>query len=515
MNNRKKFFINGILLTIVGIAVRSVAISFNSFISKTIGAEGMGLYSLIGTVYSFAVTFATSGISLTVTRLVSSAIGEGREREVKGILSSAVKYALIFSATATLTLFFAAEYFAVVTLSDSRAELPLRILSASLIPLALASVFSGYFVGVKRVGRNAAAQVICQAFKIFTTAILVVKFSGGGVLSGTVVLCVGTTLTELSVFLVLFIQFIYDKRKKLPKEKGQERHFHSVSSMALPLAVSAYIRSALLMLEHTLIPKRLVDRGESHSMALSSYGILHGMAVPMLLYPMAPLSSFAGLLVPEFAEGFARREYSRMRRVANEALNTTLVYAIFAAVILFMFSEELGYLVYGSYDAGYYIAVMAPVVPIMYLDHVADSILKGIGEHVYSMWVNISDSLLSVILVWVLIKKMGIGGYALVIVVMEGYNFILSAKRLYKRIRFKISIFKSIVIPAVSAFLSALLSNRLFNISGETSSPVWLFLRILFTAAVFIGSYTVFKGLAEVFSLKRKNANKSCQITDG
>ena len=503
MNNRKKFFINGIMLTVVGIAIRSVAIIFNSFVSKSIGPEGMGLFSLIGTVYGFAVTFATSGISLTVTRLVSSAIGEKRENEVKGILASSITYALIFSIAASLTLFFGAEYFASVTLSDTRAALPLRILSFSLVPLATASVFSGYFIGVKRVGKNATAQVLCQIFKIFTTAVLVMKFAGGGVVSGTVVLCVGSTLTELSVFLVLFIQFVIDKRKKLPSEKSKLRHFHSVSSMALPLALSAYIRSALLMLEHSLIPKRLVDRGESHTAALSQYGILHGMAVPMLLYPMATLSSFAGLLIPEFSEGFARGEYKRMTRVANEALNTTLVYAIFSSVTLFIFSEELGYLVYSSYGAGHYIALMAPVVPIMYLDHVADSILKGIGEHVYSMWVNISDSLLSVILVWVLIKEIGIGGYALVIVVMEGYNFILSAKRLYKRIKFKIFIGKSVVIPIISSLASASLSKHLFKISGETSIPVWLFLRIIFLAVVFIGIYTILKSIIDFLELRK------------
>ena len=90
MTNRKRFFMNGILLTAVGIAIRSVSLGFNSYVTHSIGAEGIGLFTLISTVYAFAVTFATSGISLTVTRLVSSAIGEGREGEVKGILRSSV-----------------------------------------------------------------------------------------------------------------------------------------------------------------------------------------------------------------------------------------------------------------------------------------------------------------------------------------------------------------------------------------------------------------------------------------
>ena len=115
---------------------------------------------------------------------------------------------------------------------------------------------------------------------------------------------------------------------------------------------------------------------------------------------MSTLTSFSGLLVPEFAESEGAGARGRMSRIASESMNMTLTYSVAAAVLLYLFGEELGYAVYGSYHAGYYICMLSLVVPIMYLDHVTDSILKGIGEQVYSMWVNITDSILSVVLVW-------------------------------------------------------------------------------------------------------------------
>ncbi len=509
MTNRRRFFLNGILLTLVGLAIRSVSLGFNSFITQAVGAEGIGLFTLIGTVYSFAVTFATSGISLTVTRTVSAAIGEGRECEIKGILRSAICYALIFSVFASAVLFLGAPYFASNVLADGRCVIPLRILSASLVPIALSSVFSGYFVGVKRVARNAVVQVLGQVFKILITVSLVLNFAHLGVTAATVALCLSTSLTETSVFLVAFVQFLVDRHRNLSGDISRENHFGNVSKMALPLAVSAYIRSALLTLEHILIPKRLRDRGESHRESLASYGVLHGMALPMLLYPMSPLTSFSGLLVPEFSESLARREDKRLRRMASEALNTTLCYSIASMTIVFLFSEELGYVVYKSYDAGRYIAMMAPVLPIMYLDHVADSMLKGIGEHVYSMWVNISDSLLSVVLVWVLIPRLGIEGYAVVIIVMEGYNFILSASRLYTKIKFKIQILKYLVLPLISAFAAAFISKRIFVKCGSMTAPVWLFFEILFAVCSFLTIYLLSSRLLRALrcvKLKREKA---------
>ena len=67
----RRFFLNAVLLGATTIFMRSVAVVFNAYVSGKIGAEGMGLYSLITSVYGFAVTLATSGVSLAVIRLVS------------------------------------------------------------------------------------------------------------------------------------------------------------------------------------------------------------------------------------------------------------------------------------------------------------------------------------------------------------------------------------------------------------------------------------------------------------
>lgn len=487
MNRRKEFFKSGITLTAVGLSLRTVGMLFGAFVTRTIGAEGVGLYTVIMTVYAFAITFATSGISLTVTRLVAGAVGEGRGYEIGKILRAAVLYSLAFSAFSTLLLFIFADVLSVILLSELRAAVSLRILALSLIPVSLCSVFSGYFVGVKRVRFNATAQVISQLFKIAVTVVLVLKLSEGGALSCVMALCIGTTVTELCTLLLVFFEYVFDRRKhgenKITEKGGRGK---DVLGAALPLAVSAYFRSVLTTAEHILIPKRLMSRGEGSSEAYAHYGVLHGMALPVVLYPMAPLSSFSGLLVPEFAEDSAGGNKKRMERVASEALNTTLTYAALASVFLFCFSEELGYAIYGSYDAGKYIAVLAFIVPIMYLDHVTDGILKGIGEQVYSMWVNITDALLSLVLVYFLIPPLGIFGYAVVIVVMEGYNFLASAARLGKRIKIRLDIISSALIPAAAAVFAAELTNFLMpGIQGK-GFAFWLVLKMVLALAAFV-----------------------------
>ena len=504
MTEAKRFFKSGMLLTLVGLAMRTVAMFFGAFISRTVGAEGTGIYTLVMTVYSFAITLATSGISLTVTRLVASAIGAGEGEKVGGVLRGAFIFSLFFGILATVGLFFGAELIGNVILSDDRTVISLRVLAFSLVPASIASALSGYFVGVKRVGFNAAASIFCQFVKIILTVALVTYLSPYGIVPSVIGLCIGITLTEILGFLLIFFEFLYDWNKNAKKSAAKTNQLPAVASTALPLAFSAYVRSVLLNIEHILIPKKLRERGEGASEAYAHYGILHGMALPLVTYPMSPLSSFSGLLVPEFAEDMGAGRQSRMNRVASKAFNTTLTYAIISAVFLFSFAEELGYIIYDSYEAGYYISTLAVVVPIMYLDHVTDSMLKGIGEQVFSMWVNITDSLLSVILVWILIPKMGIMGYAVVIIIMEGYNFLLSFLRLRRKIKFAITPIKSAIIPLMASLIASRFSHFVFNFGGSSIKPLWLVLKMIFALC------TVLFILA-IFDAKREFSNKKAK----
>ncbi len=506
MTKKTLFFENGILLTAVAIVARTVGIFFNAFVTKTVGAAGMGLFTLIMTVYGFAVTFATAGIGLAVTRLVAKAIGEKREREVPAVVKTCLFYALLFSLSAAAILFSLSSVIAKGALSDERAALPLRLLSLSLPFTALIVVIGGYFTAIRKVKRNAAVQVVTGGLKILITLFKIGKAAEGGTVAAVRFLCGLSTLFEAISAFVLVCLFLLDAPIRHRERDVARYPKRKVFALAFPLALSAYIRSALVTVEHILIPKCLEKFGQSTESALASYGVLHGMVVPLILYPMAALSSFAGLLIPEFAEAHAEKNNERMTKITERALGATIVFAVGVSVCLCYFSEELGYCVYHSYEAGYYTAVLCCVIPIMYLDHVTDAILKGIGEQVYSMWVNITDAALSVLLVLILLPKLGILGYAVVIAAMEGYNFLLSFLRLKKRIAFRLSLPSTVLPPLLAGACGTLLCRAVFKINGRATDGSLLLLKMIFTAAMFF----LFLWIFSLFSSRkfRKNGKK-------
>ena len=134
------------------------------------------------------------------------------------------------------------------------------------------------------------------------------------------------------------------------------------------------------------------------------------------------------------------------------------------AGILICFSEELGHALYSNDEAALYIRLLAPLVPVMYLDSTTDALLKGLGEQLYSMNVNIIDALLSVIAVYFTVPTFGINGYIVVIIVMELINFSLSATRMLNVSGMKVQIFSWVIKPIICIVAATLISRALITL---------------------------------------------------
>lgn len=453
-------------MTAVALLLRTIAVSFNVYISNKIGAEALGLYTLLGSVYSFALTFATSGINLTTTRMVSDALGENDPTKVRKSMTRCVVYAASFGLCASFLLFTFAEPLGLRALKDIRTVKSLKLLSVTLPLISVSSSFNGYFTAVRRVYKNAAVQIFEQMIHIAACVLLLEFLFATDMESSCVALVLGGALSEMLSFTVALILYVADKKKHIKKGKyltPNAQITKKMLSIALPLAFSAYFRSALLTIEHILIPSGIEKSGAKRSESLIAYGTLQSMVMPIVLFPSSLIQSFSSLLIPELAELKVQKNDIEIRYIASRVFHLALIFSIGVSGIMICFSHELGYAIYNSENAGTYIKLLAPVIPIMYLDSTVDAMLKGLGEQLYSMNVNIIDSLCSVFLVWILIPKMGIYGYIAMIIISEMFNATLSIIRLLSVSKMKIQVLKWIVKPLASVIASTYTSNWIFS----------------------------------------------------
>jgi len=451
----KRFFLNAIILTFVSLAMRLIALVFNVYVSNKIGAEAIGLFALISSVYGFALTVATSGINLASTRLCAEAISKNNQRELTLSMRKCIVFSLCFSIFAALAMLFGADYIGREWLDDTRTISALKILALTLPPIALSSAMSGYFTAVRRVYKSALTQFAGQGIKIFLTISLLTVFLPKGIEHACIALVLGGAFGEFISFSVMLSLWFIDKNKnKLKKEAdiNSSALTKRLLGISLPVALSAYARSALVTIEHILIPVGLRKYGATKETALASYGILHSMVLPITLFPAAVLASFSSLIIPEITECNTLKNDVEIKYISSRVYQFSLAFAIGVCGIILCFSNQLSAAIYpnSKFEVARYLRYIAPLIPVMYIDSATDAILKGLGQQVYCMNVNIIDALLSVVLVLILIPRMGIIGYVITIYFTELINASLSIARLLKIGKMKLRFFKWLISPVIA-----------------------------------------------------------------
>ena len=130
---KKTLFIkNAAILTASSLILRFAGIVFKVWLASAIGAEGIGLYQLVFSVYVLASTFATSGICTAVTRLVADELAIGSRQGTLKILRRGIFITLCFAAMTIAALLLFGDFIAVTLLGDTRAAPSIKILSLSL-----------------------------------------------------------------------------------------------------------------------------------------------------------------------------------------------------------------------------------------------------------------------------------------------------------------------------------------------------------------------------------------------
>lgn len=498
IKEKQRYFYNALLLTAVAFLMRTVSVSFNVYVSNRVGAEAMGLLSLVGSVYGFAVTLATSGIHLATVRTVSEEEARHGEEGGRRALGACLRYAAFFGGLATLLLFLLARPLGLFVLKDKRTVRALFMLSFTLLPVAICTVMNGYFTAVRRAFKNAAVQVMVEGAKISATGYLLLIISPKTTEGCVLAILLGGAVAEALSLLLNAVLFLFESKKKSPRKEKKRAEKIGVATIALPVAISAYARSGLLAIEHILIPRGLIRFGSGNSAALSAYGTLNSMALPLLLYPAALLTSFSSLLIPEITRHHAAKNNVEIRYIAGRVYQMTLLFSIGAGGIMMLLGGELGNVLYKSDEVAHFLLLLSPLVPIMYLDSATDAMLKGLGEQVYSMNVNILDALISVGAVALLVPRMGIAGYVVTIYITEILNAAFSVTRLLRVSNFRPRLTRLVVKPllavVVATRLAALLINR-FSLAAVTPSGVVLFLHILLAATLYIFALFLFGAL--------------------
>ena len=455
MSKIRSFAVNAGVLTLTSLSLGAAGVIYNAWLTRNLGSAGMGLFSLMMAVYRLSVTFASSGSGLAATRIVAEETAIGHGRGAAAAMRKTVLYALLFGFGGMALLYLFSGAAANGWVGDARAEEPFRILALSLPFVGVSAAFTGYFTAVMRVTPAAFAQIFEQLSQMAFTVAVFAVLKPDTLAKGCVLVAAGSSVSEAAAFLIFWILYRTDRRRH-PFAGGDPpkrlEMWRRVVGIAMPVGASAVLRSALSTVKHLLVPASLQRFGLTEEAALSSYGIVGGMVIPVLISPCAFLLGFSNLLVPEIARYKELGRKNSIFFVIGYTIRLTLIFSVAVAALLTVFSKELAVLLYGSEESAAYIRALGPLVIVMYLDSSVDGVLKGLGEQVAVVRINVVDTAICVVLVWLLVPLFGLRGYLMMIVISEIFNMILSAGRLVYVTGFHADMPRWAVVPFLGAF---------------------------------------------------------------
>ena len=465
---KRILLINALIITVTSFVFNTVGIAFRVFLSNRIGTEGMGLFQLIISIYMMATLFVVNGINIAVTRLVAEEGGRRSFSVSRALLIKAFSISFLFSIPAFLFLFFGAEYIGTKWLHDTRTIFSLKLLAVGMPFMGISSCIKGYFNAVSKLIRPAAAQAIELVIQIAVTMSILDYFLSGGLEYACAAIVLGITIAELSSCLFLLTMYWFKKSKsdgRLSEIFYLNRVLKKMLYIAVPVSASSLMRSSLKALENIMIPIGLEKFGHTRKLSLEEYGRIQGMVMPIIFFPASILIAFSSLLIPEVSEANALNHMKRVNYSVTRALQLTLLMSIMVSGIFFTFSESLGLSIYNSVECGKMMKILAPVVPLFYLDFVVDELLKGLNQQVSSLKYNLLEAVMRIIMIYYLIPIKGVLGYIFVIYASNILNTSLSIIRLLRvtkvHLRYLDWILKPILCISASDFIIMFLLNQI------------------------------------------------------
>lgn len=410
-----------IILTVTGFASRFIGFFYRIFLSRVFGAEGMGLYQLISPVLALTFSVTVSGIQTAISKFVASETTTHDYKASFRTLFIGFAMAMTLSFGCAFYIYSFSETIAVNFLFEPRTAPLLRIISLSIPMATVHSCINGYFYGIRKTSVPALTQLAEQVVRVGSVFLIFEAFRSRGYLPTINFAVVGLVIGE-SASMIVSLAAIYHRFYVLT---ASHRIFAKVKqgfavyiqdarqllTLALPLSLNRTLINFLQSVEAIYIPQRLQMYGYDTAKALSVYGVLTGMALPLILFPSAITNSISVLLLPIVSEAEAVDNQNTIKKAVRKSIKYCFILGFLCTAIFLISGRWAGKLLYDSRLAGSFIITLSFICPFMYIASTLNSILNGLGKTAYTFAFSMASLLFRLLFVFIAIPVFGIQGY--------------------------------------------------------------------------------------------------------
>ena len=474
LSEKKRAFLTGtLLLTAAGFLCRLLGFFYRIFLSRTIGAEGLGIYNMVHPVYGICFALCGGSIQTALSQYIAAHESQGRK-----VFRTGLTISMVLSGILAFLICQYPAWIASRILMEPRCAPYLPVMGLSLPFASFHACANGYCYGAQRSRVPAFSQVAEQVVRMSLVFLIAGKWAAEGTEITVRLAVYGHLIGEIGAasFNLLCLGLFPPQGRNM--ERAEESScLMPLMTLALPLMGNRLILNLLAGAEAVWIPNRLQMSGLSDAEAFSVYGILTSMALPFILFPSAITNSIAVLLLPSVAKDQAEGRTESISGSVSMALRYSLYMGILCIGIFVLFGCPLGISVFKEEQAGHCMQILAWLCPFLYLAATMGSILNGLGCTRTTFLQSVAAMLLRLVFVVAGIPLFGIYGYLCGMLISEIFLALAHLWSLKRRIPFTWNARDMIAKPAFFLFLATGIHYFIAGFLPTPSGTMPLFLK--------------------------------------
>lgn len=450
-----------IILTVTGCISRFIGFYYKVFLSRTIGAEGLGIYQLVFAVFALMIAISSAGIQTAISRSVA---GCRTERQAKGYLLAGLSVSILLSLLCILLIRTKADWLCHIMMDDIDGTNLLYIMTWAIPFASIHSCINGYYFGKKKTIIPSVSQLLEQIIRVAAIYLLwQIALSEGralsvsGVVWGIFIGEFAATLYCISAAMLKGTDTVtvpkrhvpssasdgfrknshrkrnnsHSERKnpsflQVPKSRSLHYIYSNLLHLAVPLTINRILTSILTSAESMLIPLSLRTFGYTNSDALSVYGILTGMVFSTIMFPAVISNSLAVMLLPAVSEACLSGRNDLVRKAVRRTVELCMIFGLICTFGFLISGNWIGAHLFHNTLAGTYLTTLSWICPFIFLGSTLSSILHGLGKATTTLVINLTSSLLRIGFIYIGIPAIGLRAYLWGMLISQIYSAAVS-----------------------------------------------------------------------------------------
>ena len=401
------FLKSTLILLFGGFAGKLIGFILKIIITRNLGAEAMGLMSLLSPTTSLLSTIAVFSYPTSLSKLISH-----KSYRTKELFTSIIPISLIINLIIILFITINSKFISEILFKESRLYLPIICISLTMPFITISSIIKGYFWGKQNMFPYMLSNFIEQISRITIILLFLNKINNNIYKICFIILIniIGEIISQL-----VMIYFI----PKTKKENIKINKLAIIDTMKICISTtsSKLIGTFAHFLEPILLTNLLLLSGYTKDYIIYEYGVINAYSLSLLLMPQFFTQNMSTSLIPELSKHYSNKNYDMCKKRIKQVLLISSFIGASSTIIITLFPKFFLTLLFKTTEGIDYIRLLSPFMILFYIQYPLANALQALGQNKTAFKISIISSILKLLSITIL-SFFKLGMYTLILSIM-------------------------------------------------------------------------------------------------